>query len=69
MVLIDTNIAVSLWIENNWTDAARRLLNDPEWRTEALALIEFGNVMATYVRTGWLASLMRLRVSMRPRAS
>lgn len=52
MVLIDTNIAVSLWIDNDWTDAARRLLaQDSEWRTEPYALVEFSNVMATYVRS------------------
>lgn len=53
MVLIDTNIAVSLWIENDWTEYARHLQQgDPEWRTESYALIEFSNVMATYVHTG-----------------
>ncbi|MBZ0168725.1 tRNA(fMet)-specific endonuclease VapC [Candidatus Methylomirabilis lanthanidiphila] len=53
MVLIDTNIAVSLWVENDWTHAARRLLEkDSDWRTESFALIEFANVMATYVRMG-----------------
>ena len=53
MVLIDTNIAVSLWIENDWTLAARRLLEqDTDWRTEAFTLIELSNVLATYVRTG-----------------
>ncbi len=53
MVLIDTNVAISLWVENNWTHAARRLLEkDWDWRTESFALIEFANVMATYVRTG-----------------
>lgn len=51
MVLIDTNVAVSLWIENDWTHAARRLFDkDSGWSTEAYALIEFSNVMATYVR-------------------
>jgi predicted nucleic acid-binding protein len=53
MVLIDTNIAISLWVENDWTHAARRLLEkDWDWRTESFALIEFANVMATYVRMG-----------------
>ncbi len=53
MVLIDTNIAISLCVENAWTHGARRLLEkDWDWRTEAFALIEFGNVMATFVRTG-----------------
>ncbi|CAN5207706.1 MAG: type II toxin-antitoxin system VapC family toxin [Gammaproteobacteria bacterium] len=53
MVLIDTNIAVSLWVENDWTVAARQLQQaDPDWCTEFYALIEFSNVMATYVRTG-----------------
>lgn len=51
MVLIDTNVAIALWVESDRTDAARRLLEqDPDWRTEAFALIEFANVMATYVR-------------------
>ncbi len=53
MVLIDTNIAVSLWVENDWTHSARQLLErDTDWRTEAFALIEFSNVMATYMRMG-----------------
>lgn len=53
MVLIDTNIAISLWVENAWTHAARRLLEkDWDWRTESFALIEFANVMATYARMG-----------------
>jgi predicted nucleic acid-binding protein len=53
VVLIDTNVAIALWVESDWTDAARRLLaQDPDWRTEAIALIEFANVMATYVRRG-----------------
>jgi predicted nucleic acid-binding protein len=52
VILVDTNVAVSLWIENDWTPAARRLFAmDPDWRTEILALIELSNVMATYVRT------------------
>jgi len=50
--MIDTNVAVSLWIDNDWTASARRLLaHDPDWRTEPYALIEFSNVMTTYVRT------------------
>lgn len=56
MVLIDTNVAVSLWIDNDWTDNARCLLvHDPEWRTEPYALIELSNVFATYVRHKLLA--------------
>jgi predicted nucleic acid-binding protein len=51
VILIDTNVAVSLWIESERTSAARRLYAaDPDWSTEAFALIEFGNVMAAYVR-------------------
>lgn len=51
MLLIDTNVAVSLWIENDWSGAARQLLQrDPEWCTEAYLLVELSNVMATYVR-------------------
>jgi predicted nucleic acid-binding protein len=52
VVLIDTSVAVSLWIESERTSAARRLYAmDPDWSTEIFALIEFSNVMATYVRT------------------
>lgn len=55
MVLIDTNIAVSLCIQNDWTDAAQRLLAlDPEWRTEPYALVELTNVLTTYLRAGYL---------------
>ncbi|MBI2883954.1 MAG: type II toxin-antitoxin system VapC family toxin [Candidatus Methylomirabilis oxyfera] len=56
MVLIDTNIAISLWVENDWTHSARRLLEkDWDWRTESFALIEFANVMATYMRRGLIS--------------
>ena len=52
MVLIDTNIAVSLFVANDWTASARELLvKDADWRTEPYALVEFGNVMTTYVRS------------------
>lgn len=51
MVLVDTNVAVSLWIDNDWTDDALRLLaHDSQWCTEPYALIEMSNVFATYVR-------------------
>lgn len=64
MVLIDTNVAVALWVEGDWTGAARQLLDrDADWRSEAFVLIEFANVMATYVRRGLAgesAALQRL---------
>lgn len=57
MVLIDTNIAVSLWIENNWTQVARQLLTkDGDWQTEAYCLVEFSNVLTTYARLKLLSA-------------
>ena len=53
MVLVDTNVVVALWVQSDRTDRARRLLErDPDRRTESFALIEFANVMSTYVRNG-----------------
>lgn len=52
MILIDTNILVYLLIEGDCTEAVQALFErDPEWRSEAFLLIEFSNVIATYVRT------------------
>lgn len=52
MVLIDTSILAYLLIEGDRTDAAHALFaQDPDWRSEAFVLVEFSNVIATYVRT------------------
>ena len=52
MVLVDTNILAYLMIEGDRTSAAQALYaHDPDWRSEAFILVEFTNVLSTYVRT------------------
>lgn len=55
MVVVDTNIVAYLLIEGDRTrDAQALYARDPEWKSEAFLLIEFSNILATYVRTGAL---------------
>jgi predicted nucleic acid-binding protein len=52
VVLVDTNVLVYLLIEGDRTASAQALYaSDPDWRSEAFVLVEFSNVLATYVRT------------------
>jgi len=56
MVVIDTNVLAYLLIEGDRSREAHALLaRDPEWRSEAFLLVEFSNLLATYVRAGALA--------------
>jgi predicted nucleic acid-binding protein len=56
MVVIDTNILAYLLIEGDRTaDAQALYARDAGWRSEAFALIEFCNILATYVRSGALS--------------
>jgi predicted nucleic acid-binding protein len=51
LVLVDTNILVYLLIEGDRTSSAQKLYAyDSDWRSEAFILVEFSNVLATYVR-------------------
>jgi predicted nucleic acid-binding protein len=55
VVLIDTNILAYLMIEGDRTDAAQELFKrDSDWCSEAFVMVEFSNVLATYVRAGAL---------------
>lgn len=55
MVVVDTNVVAYLLIEGDCTKKAQALLaRDADWRSEAFLLIEFSNVLATYVRAGGL---------------
>ncbi len=55
MVLVDTNILAYLTIEGDRTVAAQQLFErDSDWCSEAFVMVEFSNVIATYVRTGAL---------------
>lgn len=52
MVFIDTNILAYLMIQGDRTSAAQELYaRDPDWRSEGFILVEFSNILATYVRT------------------
>ena len=55
MVLVDTNIIAYLMIWGDRTAAAQQLFErDSDWCSEAFVMVEFSNVIATYVRTGAL---------------
>jgi predicted nucleic acid-binding protein len=57
VVLVDTNILAYLLIEGDRTPAAQALYErDPDWRSEAFVMVEFSNILATYVRTRLLTS-------------
>lgn len=57
MVVVDTNVLAYLLIEGDRTPLARALYSrDPEWRSEAFLLVEFSNLLATYVRADALDS-------------
>ena len=52
MVLVDTNVLAYLMLEGDRTSAAQELFErDADWRSEAFIMVEFSNVLATYVRT------------------
>ena len=55
MLLVDTNILAYLMIEGDRTAAALELFErDGNWFSEAFIMVEFSNVLATYVRLGAL---------------
>lgn len=55
MVVVDTNILVYLLIKGDRTRKAQALFTaDADWRSEGFVLIEFSNVLATYLRAGAL---------------
>lgn len=63
MVVVDTNIVAYLLIDGDRSREARALLaQDPDWRSEAFLLVEFSNLLATYVRAGSLGRDRALRL-------
>ena len=56
MIVIDTNILAYLLIEGDRTSDAHELYaRDAEWKSEAFILIEFSNILATYLRADALS--------------
>ena len=63
MVLVDTNILAYLMIEGDRTPAAQRLFErDSDWCSEAFVMVEFSNILATYVRTKALTRAQGVRL-------
>jgi predicted nucleic acid-binding protein len=55
VILVDTNILAYLMIEGDRTASAQELFErDSDWCSEGFVMVEFSNVIATYVRTGAL---------------
>lgn len=55
MVVVDTNVVAYLLIEGDRTAESQALYaSDPDWRSEGFLLVEFSNLLATYVRAGKL---------------
>jgi predicted nucleic acid-binding protein len=51
MLLVDTNILAYLMIQGDRTSAAQELFaRDSDWRSESFILVEFLNILSTYVR-------------------
>jgi predicted nucleic acid-binding protein len=57
MQLVDTNVLAYLLIDGDQTAAAHALYErDGDWISEAFVLVEFSNVLCTYVRNKALSS-------------
>jgi predicted nucleic acid-binding protein len=55
MVVVDTNVLAYLLIDGDRTaDAQALYAGDPDWRSEGFLLVEFSNILATYLRAGSL---------------
>lgn len=55
MVVVDTNVLAYLLLRGDRTPLAQRLRQrDADWRSEGFILVEFSNLLATYVRNGRL---------------
>jgi predicted nucleic acid-binding protein len=57
MIVVDTNVIIPLFIRSAESAAAIALREkDDVWRTEAFALVEISNVLATYQRAKFLTA-------------
>ncbi len=55
MIVVDTNVLAYLLIDGDRTaDAQALYARDPDWRSEGFVLVEFTNILATYLRRGSL---------------
>ena len=50
MLLVDTNVVAYLLIDGDYTGAAQELCTrDPDWRSEAILLVEFTNILVSSI--------------------
>ena len=57
MIVVDTNVIAYLLIEDDRTADAQALRRaEPDWRSEPLLLVEFGNLLTTQVRAKALSA-------------
>lgn len=55
MIVVDTNVIAFLFIKGDHTQKAKALLNyDPEWVTSIIWRSEFRNIIAFYLRQGFV---------------
>jgi predicted nucleic acid-binding protein len=63
VVLVDTNVLAYLLLDGDRTPAAQELYEqDGDWRSEAFIMVEFSNVLTTYVRTKALTRDLGLKL-------
>jgi predicted nucleic acid-binding protein len=63
VLVVDTNIVAYLLIEGDRTRDAQALFSrDADWRSEAFLLVEFSNLLVTYLRSRALARLQADRL-------
>ena len=59
MLLIDTSVVAYLLIEGDHSVSAQELWRrDPDWRSEALLLVELTNVLAASIATNRMTSAL-----------
>jgi predicted nucleic acid-binding protein len=69
VVLVDTNILAYLLIEGDRTAAAQELYErDADWRSEAFVMVEFTNILATYVQTKALTQEQAVKLLIKAQA-
>lgn len=57
MIVVDTNVLAYLLIAGDRTSDVQALFaRDAEWKSESFILVEFSNILVTYVRAGALTS-------------
>ena len=61
MIVVDTNVVAYLLIEGDRTREAQTLFaRDRDWKSDGFVLIEFSNMLASYLRSGRLSRTQAL---------